>query len=91
MDVLYRLSYIGGIRDMTRPLSGPGWLPILLDSQALSRIERGVKLAKKPTRLTIAGVDFWEFQGSGAEDEARTRYPQLGRLMLYQMSYFRLL
>ena len=27
----------------------------------------------------------------GAEDRARTGHPQLGRLMLYQMSYFRLL
>ncbi len=26
-----------------------------------------------------------------AEDEARTRDPQLGRLMLYQLSYFRVL
>ena len=26
---------------------------------------------------------------SGAEDEAQTRDPQLGRLMLYQLSYFR--
>ena len=26
---------------------------------------------------------------SGAEDEIRTRDPQLGRLMLYQLSYFR--
>ena len=25
----------------------------------------------------------------GAEDEVRTRDPQLGRLMLYQLSYFR--
>ncbi len=25
----------------------------------------------------------------GAEDEIRTRDPQLGRLMLYQLSYFR--
>ena len=25
----------------------------------------------------------------GAEDEARTRDPQLGRLMLYRLSYFR--
>jgi hypothetical protein len=25
----------------------------------------------------------------GAEDRARTGHPQLGRLMLYQMSYFR--
>ena len=28
----------------------------------------------------------WRF---GAEDEVRTRDPQLGRLMLYQLSYFR--
>ncbi len=27
---------------------------------------------------------------SGAEDEVRTRDPQLGKLMLYQLSYFRL-
>ena len=27
---------------------------------------------------------------NGAEDEVRTRDPQLGRLMLYQLSYFRL-
>ena len=26
----------------------------------------------------------------GAEDEAQTRDPQLGRLMLYQLSYFRI-
>ena len=26
----------------------------------------------------------------GAEDEVRTRDPQLGRLMLYRLSYFRL-
>ena len=26
---------------------------------------------------------------SGAKDEARTRDPQLGKLMLYQLSYFR--
>ena len=26
---------------------------------------------------------------AGAEDEVRTRDPQLGRLMLYQLSYFR--
>ena len=31
------------------------------------------------------------FLNLGAEDEAQTRDPQLGRLMLYQLSYFRLL
>jgi hypothetical protein len=34
--------------------------------------------------------DAWSLFYFRAEDEARTRYPQLGRLMLYQMSYFRL-
>lgn len=29
------------------------------------------------------------FLNLGAEDEAQTRDPQLGRLMLYQLSYFR--
>lgn len=32
----------------------------------------------------------WHFK-NGAEDEAQTRDPQLGRLMLYQLSYFRIL
>jgi hypothetical protein len=27
---------------------------------------------------------------NGAEDEIRTRDPQLGKLMLYQLSYFRI-
>ena len=31
------------------------------------------------------------FKKNRAEDEVRTRDPQLGRLMLYQLSYFRLL
>lgn len=30
-----------------------------------------------------------EGQANGAEDETRTRNPQLGKLMLYQLSYFR--
>ena len=29
------------------------------------------------------------FKKNRAEDEVRTRDPQLGRLMLYQLSYFR--
>ncbi len=42
------------------------------------------------------GIQFYFYcapgSGSaiGAEDGARTRHPQLGRLMLYQMSYFRM-
>ncbi len=31
----------------------------------------------------------WQYS-FGAEDEAQTRDPQLGRLMLYQLSYFRI-
>ena len=31
----------------------------------------------------------WLLVLCGAEDEVRTRDPQLGRLMLYQLSYFR--
>src|SRR5690349_7565454 len=34
---------------------------------------------------TAVGVSY-----TGAEDEIRTRDPQLGKLMLYQLSYFRL-
>ncbi len=40
------------------------------------------------------GIHYYCEPGSGsvlgAEDGARTRHPQLGRLMLYQMSYFRM-
>ncbi len=32
------------------------------------------------------GEQFFKF---GAENEARTRDPQLGKLMLYRLSYFR--
>ena len=32
----------------------------------------------------------WLLVLCGAEDEVRTRDPQLGRLMLYQLSYFRM-
>ena len=31
------------------------------------------------------------FKGSGADDEARTRYLHLGKVALYQMSYIRIL
>ena len=36
---------------------------------------------------------YWAFRvfSIGAEDEVRTRDPQLGKLMLYQLSYFRLI
>ena len=38
---------------------------------------------KKPQSLNLRGFMM------GAEDEVRTRDPQLGRLMLYRLSYFR--
>ena len=38
--------------------------------------------------LSYIGIVF-SLKKSGAEDEAQTRDPQLGRLMLYQLSYFR--
>ena len=37
----------------------------------------------KPQSLNLRGFMM------GAEDEVRTRDPQLGRLMLYRLSYFR--
>ena len=37
---------------------------------------------KKPQKLSEA---------IGAEDEARTRDPNLGKVMLYQLSYFRMI
>ena len=36
-------------------------------------------------------LDRCQFFESGAENGIRTRGPQLGKLMLYQLSYFRLL
>ena len=38
---------------------------------------------KKSLRVYLQGILV------GAEDEVRTRDPQLGRLMLYRLSYFR--
>ena len=43
-----------------------------------------VILSVKTEKIAVAIFSF------GAEDEARTRDPQLGRLMLYQLSYFRM-
>ena len=37
------------------------------------------------------GLDFWAAQTTlWAEDRARTGHPDLGKVVLYQMSYFRL-
>ena len=41
----------------------------------------------KKKRLAVVSEPFF----LGAENEIRTRDPQLGKLMLYQLSYFRLL
>ena len=40
-----------------------------------------------PRKCSTAELHWHYF--FGAEDEAQTRDPQLGRLMLYQLSYFR--
>ena len=48
---------------------------------------------KKPLKHSFKGfgLGFDSYcRDLGAEDEAQTRDPQLGRLMLYQLSYFRL-
>ena len=41
---------------------------------------------EKSLRVSISEA-FWE----GAEDEARTRDPNLGKVVLYQLSYFRII
>ena len=41
-----------------------------------------------PRKCSTAELHWHLFLG--AEDEAQTRDPQLGRLMLYQLSYFRI-
>ena len=42
-----------------------------------------------PRKCSTAELHWHSFL-LGAEDEAQTRDPQLGRLMLYQLSYFRI-
>ncbi len=45
---------------------------------------------KSPGRLVIRGFSVQVSEKSvGAENGIRTRDPQLGKLMLYQLSYFR--
>jgi hypothetical protein len=44
---------------------------------------------KKPIEVSTAGVAGPGLQSAKADDEARTRDPQLGKLMLYQLSYVR--
>ena len=42
-----------------------------------------------PRKRSTTELHWPIFQKNRAEDEVRTRDPQLGRLMLYQLSYFR--
>ena len=42
-----------------------------------------------PRKRSTTELHWPVFQKNRAEDEVRTRDPQLGRLMLYQLSYFR--
>ncbi len=42
-----------------------------------------------PRKCSTPELHWRDVFKSGAEDEAQTRDPQLGRLMLYQLSYFR--
>ena len=99
MDVLYRLSYIGNYslfvtRAACAAFSGSG--PHNTHNDASAQVSgRGRESTKKAGAKTACeGLFFVSLRALppriGAEDEARTRYPQLGRLMLYQMSYFRL-
>ena len=75
MDVLYRLSYIG----QWSGVWGREYTNNLQITTLILPVACNFRLPFAPAAGTL-----------GAEDEARTRYPQLGRLMLYQMSYFRL-
>ena len=44
-----------------------------------------------PRKCSTTELHWQNLKDLRAEDEAQTRDPQLGRLMLYQLSYFRLL
>jgi hypothetical protein len=99
MDVLYRLSYIGNYsllitRAACAADSGSG--PDITHGDASAQVSGWGRESTKKSRceLRLQGAFFVNLRAlpprTGAEDEARTRYPQLGRLMLYQMSYFRL-
>ena len=56
------------------------------DSKCDLRNKKSVFKKQKKRHQLIVNISF-----SRAEDGAQTRDPQLGRLMLYQLSYFRIL
>ena len=75
--MLYQLSYF-------RKFSGQRWIRTTEGvSQQIYSLPHLATLVFAPEKL-ISNV--WEKR---AEDGAQTRDPQLGRLMLYQLSYFR--
>ena len=53
------------------------------------RFKLSLCMLRKYKEIIIAGI-FKTLSCFGAEDEARTRDNQLGRLELYQLSYFRI-
>ena len=58
-------------------------------SQVLIKFISQNKRATQTPRPSDGGVRITRCCACRAEDEAQTRDPQLGRLMLYQLSYFR--
>jgi hypothetical protein len=46
-------------------------------------------LPRRRSTPELRGREFQSVKETGAGDEIRTRDPQLGRLMLYQLSYTR--
>ena len=93
--LLYQLSYgtiVLRVQSYNNFFNSPNFLRIIFQKSNFSIIlrffnpcycselgKRKVPNRKRPLRALIFG----------AEDEAQTRDPQLGRLMLYQLSYFR--
>ena len=62
-----------------------------LPTRRLRTSRRLDRTLPKKACYTYSIAGFLVFLGIGAENETRTRGPQLGKLMLYQLSYFRLL
>ena len=66
---------------------------IELATSSLPRKRSTPELRWRLYNREIRGLaSLWRYVGlhlCGAEDEVRTRDPQLGRLMLYRLSYFR--
>jgi hypothetical protein len=75
MQVLYRLSYVGP------RLPDAGITP--------ARTDAGISPARKDTRHRVRRRFRSGKKLDGAGNGTRTRDPQLGRLMLYQLSYSR--